>query len=425
MRILTVVDSLNLGGTERVAQNFALGYAKFGHQSHVLSFSGGKRETILRSSGIDLHILGTDGPLPNTPFDVVHWHSFGVFRQDHYCVQRALREANPHHLALETSIFSRPCPDEGNAYFDAHLHLTRWGLAKWRSWTRWARPHPIGLVVPNLINPIDFPRPTPQKVKLWRQTYGIPDDGFLALRVGQPISAKWSHHAFDAFDHYKDNRPGYFVTIGAPTEFRQRAAKAADRRIIHLEARFDDEWLAAAYAACDVFLHSSKIGESFGMVIAEAALAERPTITLSRPLKDNGHTEVVRHDITGAIASNLNGLTDALTRLAADKSLCCRLGKAAREHVLSAYTSEAVVPKLEKLFSTGAGLDRQERRRRLISAGFDEHEDLDTLLSTQSLLGPRPSAFVRFAVWCTHHPAIYSTYRRAKSLTSRQLEGDK
>ena len=43
----------------------------------------------------------------------------------------------------------------------------------------------------------------------------------------------------------------------------------------------------------DGFLHVSRIGESFGMVLCEAMLCGVPVVTLSTPLKDNSQLEVV------------------------------------------------------------------------------------------------------------------------------------
>jgi len=83
MHILTITPSLGLGGTERAAQNFSIGYRRHGHDVTVLNHGRvGPRETPLLAAGIRVLNLadqpaGTLEILDAEGFDVVHIHREG------------------------------------------------------------------------------------------------------------------------------------------------------------------------------------------------------------------------------------------------------------------------------------------------------------------------------------------------------------
>ena len=79
----------------------------------------------------------------------------------------------------------------------------------------------------------------------------------------------------------------------------------------------------------DVFLHLSRIGESFGLVLVEAAQIGLPIATLATPLKDDAQGEIVRRMHAGAEAWTTKRLASLAIQLAgqarADNSLRCRI----------------------------------------------------------------------------------------------------
>ena len=75
----------------------------------------------------------------------------------------------------------------------------------------------------------------------------------------------------------------------------------------------------------DGFLHLSRIGESFGMVLCEAMLCGVPVVTLSTPLKDNSQLEVVGHGIGGLVALTPRAVPEAMLALIADAGLRARV----------------------------------------------------------------------------------------------------
>ena len=428
MRILTIVSDLNLGGTQRVAQNFAIAYKKLQWKSELLALrTGGERSSTLIAAGIEPRV-GSSGRkhVLNSTYDVVHLHGPGNYDSEFADFLRQLRLGNPRALILETNVFSRPDYSEAQKFVDIHLHLTRWGLAKWRSWTSNRTPQPIGTVIPNLVHENAILPLDQANSDKWRSSFNIAPDAFVALRVGQPIPSKWSQHTFEAFAQFsKANKNVVFVGIGIPTKYETLVKKlnSTRRRVISIEPRFDDHFLSAAYHASDVFLHSAAIGESFGMVLAEASLAEKPIITLARPLKDNGHVEVVEHGITGLICNDVHGMTIALNEIYKDRNLAKTLGKNGRQHILRSYTEAAVLPKLGRLIELGSGHHHKEERRRAIcSGGYNEFASLAELSQPHKFLGRNRSRADWMAGQLLHEPNIYAAYYRLKSSWSRLMQ---
>jgi glycosyltransferase involved in cell wall biosynthesis len=424
-----------MGGTQRVAQNFSLAYQAAGLNSELLAFyEGGPRRAVLEASGIPIFACASTQAMSNIRehvlsrhYDIVHLHGSGNYPNIFVKFLCALRERNPNALVLETNVFSRPDFSGTGKYIDLHLHLSEWGLAKWRSWTNCERPLPLGICLPNLIDenailPLDR-----ASVTEWRRKLNIASSAFVALRVGQPIASKWSSHAFEAFERFSDDKPDtYFVAIGMPDHFKPVVERLnrVRRRVIAIPPRFDDAYLSAAYHASNVFLHSAKIGESFGMVLAEASLAEKPVITLSRPLNDNGHVEVVRHRKTGLIANDADGMHEGLEILYGDRTFAHVLGLNGRAHIIRNYTADALIPKVMAIFTAASGQkDPGKRRAILIEAGWDQYASLAELRKSSDYLGGKPGFKEHFVTRLIHDAHLYRIYYRVRHRMTMSVRG--
>jgi hypothetical protein len=96
------------------------------------------------------------------------------------------------------------------------------------------------------------------------------------------------------------------------------------------------------YSSMDCFVHGAQIGESFGMVLAEAMLCGCPVVTASRPHKDNSQVEVVGHRRGGVVAASLANLDDALHTFRYDTRLRAELEPNPRDWVLSRFAADHV-----------------------------------------------------------------------------------
>lgn len=91
----------------------------------------------------------------------------------------------------------------------------------------------------------------------------------------------------------------------------------------------DGDELQCAYAAVDVFVTPSICFDTFGMVNLEAMEHAKPVVATDF----GGSREVVEDGVTGFVRNpfDLEGFSDAITRLLGDAELAARFGKAGRE----------------------------------------------------------------------------------------------
>jgi glycosyltransferase involved in cell wall biosynthesis len=97
----------------------------------------------------------------------------------------------------------------------------------------------------------------------------------------------------------------------------------------------------------DVFCLPSR-REPFGLVLLEAMAASCPVVAFA----DGGVPEVVVHGETGLLAPprNARALADCLQQLEADAALRQRMGAAGRERLLSTFTLEHTISRLQSVY---------------------------------------------------------------------------
>jgi glycosyltransferase involved in cell wall biosynthesis len=366
MRILTVVEDLLQGGTQRNAQNMALAHRDAGHESAVLAYrDGGPREEPLRRGNITLFIGAggrTDAAIEAAAAwspRVIHIHRTGGTDPVVADLIRRLKSRIAGRTAVvETNVFARVDYSPDGALFDVHTQIARWCLWKWSTWARVVRPRPIGVLVPYLVHADAF-YPAPEADRLaFRAARGIPADALVFGRAGSPIDAKWHPIIFDAFEAFASERAdAYLLLVGAPNDFDGRIAAmpgAIRRRVVKSPLIHGDENLRACYAAMDVFLHAARIGESFGMVLCESMLCGVPVVTLSTPAKDNAQLEVVGHERGGLIVTDARSMTAGMRRLAGDPALRHRLAEQGAAWVRAQYGPQTVGPLLNRVVTLAA-----------------------------------------------------------------------
>lgn len=366
MRVLTIVSDLGPGGTQRVAQNYTLGYHMRGHPAAVLTTrAGGPRMNALAVHDIPVFVGGAgsrqveqavDRAVGWRP-DVIHIHRTGRPDPMAGAILRRLRASRlGRDAVLETNVFGKVDYSRDRFLIDVHMPLTRWSLWKWRRWTSGMRPRPVGVVMPNLVDTSAFSPISGVARARYREMFGIPREAFVFGRVGQPIKPKWSPIIFSSFADVATRRPeSYLVLAGLPPELHRhiRSLPGSVRsRVVEVPFMYSDAELRTCYGAMDVFLHASAIGESFGLVLVEAMLCERPVITLSTPAKDNSQLEVVDHERGGLVVNDEASMVDAMKRLLGDDPLRERLGRHGAASARDRYDLESGIDRLLKIAHT-------------------------------------------------------------------------
>lgn len=428
---LTIVSDLGIGGTQRVAEVYAGLYQDLGMDSVVLTTVGsGPREASLRRIGIGV-IDGWKGEdylrrAASARPEVIHIHRHGGAEQG---TAELLDLLDPTRAArvIETNVFGRPDYTLPPGRITMHGQVSLWSQWRWESWGRWLPGDPCACLLPNVVPP----RINGLDPAEFRNRLGIPSSAFLVGRIGQPNESKWSVHTVEAFRRFAGVRDdAWLLVVGPPPSIRRAVMQLPDpigRRVRVMEAVHDDALLAGAYAAMDVFLHSSRIGESFGMVLVESMLQKTPVVTLSTPEHDNGQVEVVGDKIGGRVALDVDGLLRYLIHFYEDRSALAVAGESGARRTAELYGVDRVRRRLQSIVEVvgheseaavdlaGDGLESQV----LDGVVDDEFPSPAGLVESHLALLPAwRSRWIR----ARHHPATYlATHGRdARSWLSKR-----
>lgn len=384
MRILTVCASLGRGGTQRAAQSFSLAYRRAGHEVAFLAHAeGGPRQRRLEAAGIPVFLGGDDLPKALSAADqfdpdVIHIHRAGVRNDKETHILQVLRR--PDRRVLETNVFGRVDYSKGADLIDVHFQLSSWCMWRWRRTLGSQRRCRAGIVLPYPIDPSDFCPASHEQTEAFRREHHIPLDAFLCGRVGQPALAKWHAQNLLAFAKIGTLDPNaWMVLLGIPDALRamRNSLPASVRnRIVILPETNSDSELGTLYSSLDCFVHASLIGESFGLVLAEAMACNCPVVTASRPHRDNSQVEVVGHQEGGLVAGSVRNLPEAAIELWSSPAQRRKIRRQARSRVLARFALETVSAKALK--AAAIALAHGDRHKLMDALGEDPDFQTDT-----------------------------------------------
>jgi glycosyltransferase involved in cell wall biosynthesis len=419
MRILVVCRDLGRGGTQRVAQNFAIAYQRTSHSTAVLAYvAGGLRRERLERAGIPVfvgHSEPTFEAIERLDPDVIHIHRSGMQNSEETDLLGRLRQGR--RRVLETNVFSRVDYSAAMDLIDVHVHLSAWCLWKWRRWLGSSARKHAAVVLPNAVAPEDFQPATPAETDAFRAQHGIPRDAFLCGRVSQAITSKWHPQNILAFCQLAQSDPkAHMVLLGFPDSMRplvDELPPAIRQRIVLLPMTDSDHELSVLYSSLDCFLHAARIGESFGLVLTEAMMCNCPVVTASRPHKDNSQLEVVGHRSGGLVAGSVNHLSEALLELWRNPTLRQSIRSSARRRILELYSADRLADRAVRVASIALeSPDRTSLIQRL-AAEVDIQTDVTDRQIAQLLANTtgRPSTSELFLKALVHRPSVQRMVR--------------
>ncbi len=110
--------------------------------------------------------------------------------------------------------------------------------------------------------------------------------------------------------------------------------------------------VADFYAGLDVYTHGARVGEGYGVVIAEAMASRLPVVTIATPQrkKCNAQAEVVEHNVTGFVCRFTWQYADAVIELLENHALREKLAERGYEKAREQFDASRLTRKLEALY---------------------------------------------------------------------------
>src|SRR3989442_7904964 len=111
--------------------------------------------------------------------------------------------------------------------------------------------------------------------------------------------------------------------------------------------------VADFYAGLDVYTHGARVGEGYGVVIAEAMASRLPVVTIATPQrkKCNAQAEVVEHNVTGFVCRFTWQYADAVIELLENHALRERFAERGYEKAREQFEAAQLTRKLEALYT--------------------------------------------------------------------------
>jgi glycosyltransferase involved in cell wall biosynthesis len=191
-----------------------------------------------------------------------------------------------------------------------------------------------------------------------RARWGIPPDAIVAGAFGRVMRYKGQEEfMLAAAPHFERHPELRLMVVGdssdAPDqdylaglqELAEQAPFAG--RVVFTGYQHD---VAGYYWACDIVVHSSRIREGFGRVVAEGMAAHRPVIAMD----EAGPREIVTSGVDGLLVPprDVDALSGALAMLLDAPGLRESLGRAGRRTVEARFSIPVIAAQLDGFYRT-------------------------------------------------------------------------
>ena len=355
VKIIEISNELGLGGTEYALQL----YCKFLNKNHfdiivIALYQGGPREKLIKDIGVNVIVLNGDLiklALLIQQTDVFHWHGGGWVNHDIFDI---IKEYKPK-LIIQTNVFGLYDHSPLYKLLDYDLFISKMILAR--------RIQEDKDLVDNFIKkrrvlsyPVDVDYinchlPTNSQIKKFKQDNNL-EDYFIVGRIGRADNAKFDLITLDGFAEFANKvSNARFLLVGATDKLLEYAQELnIYNKLIIFDNTSDLETLLFYYKSLDIFLAASHLGESFGMVIAEAMAVGIPVVTISTEDRDNAQIELVDNNKTGLVVErDSSKIASALYYLYNNKDVRISFSIASKEKVIKNYKADHIVKSFEGL----------------------------------------------------------------------------
>lgn len=343
--VVQIAKGLGIGGTEKALELYTRYLDPELFDVSVVGFKeGGVRGERLASLGFDVEVMGGSKEklvrfLRRKKAHVVHVHRPGLSDP---AIPEAVQEAEVPVL-VETNVFGRLDLSPSGEFFDKHLFVSKTCALRYIDWLGPSlvrkRKSKIGV----LYNPVDFSEMESARTVdeqfleiVQLKSTGARVIGFIARPDPARIEISYVIESLRyALSH---GIICYLLAVGMPPVYKSRfEAAGLSEFCIFLEPGIEPSRLAEFYKCADVILNASPIGETFGLVIAEAMASRKPVVTNLTPLHETAQIELVDHGKTGYVAYGSRAYAEAVLYLVMNPLQCAEMGKRGYEKAKAQY----------------------------------------------------------------------------------------
>lgn len=360
IRIVELSESFGLGGSEQAIEIRTELISKDLFDPLVIAFdTGGPRLEELKNQKIRTIICNEDINLLERSIRHFSPHILSFYRGKSYSrlikavTEIATRINVP--IVVETNHFGRKSIENLTRVPDMNIHVSLSSFYKY--FRQIDSPLPISLSKNKVIyNPIPSSKFSKYYINsiqrnLLRKRYGIDENQFVACRISRPDLRKWSSILEAALPFILTFNPSLKIIFMAAPPIKEKILKRKfGERVIFLPPTPSVQTLSEVYQISDFMLHSSGIGESFGLSIAEGMYWNLPVIVDSTPNLDNAQIELVDNNINGIIVNSAMGFASAVQRLIKTDGLLKKMGENAKYKAIDKFSDILITKQWEKIY---------------------------------------------------------------------------
>jgi glycosyltransferase involved in cell wall biosynthesis len=335
IRVLQACNQLGIGGTEKTLQIFS----KYLDRSRFEVFAcgllaGGPRVQELERLGIKVMIRPPDlnALIAELKIDIYH-----VYRAGDQEPGTLPYKQHGWPKIVETNVFNAIDP-VGTTVIDAHVFFSGWSRDDYLG--KYGRFHGKNYAV--LYGPIDFEE-FPRKPREFSWTIG---------RCSRADDQKWHTVCVDILPKVWRKVPEMRCRFrGATPRIQARLQELGIEDRVELSEPTVN--VADFYQGLDVYTHGARVGEGYGVVLAEAMASALPVVTIATPQrkKCNAQAEVVEHNVTGYVARYGWQYAAAVIELLQNPRLREQFGQRGYEKAREEFEASKLTRKLERLYT--------------------------------------------------------------------------
>jgi len=361
IKVLELAGEWGLGGSEQAIQLRCMLLDKSKYEMMAVGIqSGGPRLDVLKKLGIQTAVC--NGSLVELdslvakfkPHIIAYGRSSSFSKLAKELSPIAERRGTP--IIVETNVFGRPALEGLSRQPDLVAHMSGASMLKCARALRISSSELISQGHSVVYLPVPTRLYADAEVEIdrskARKELGLSGSDFIACRVARPAIRKWSARLEVALPNLFKRIPNLrFIFQAAPETKRRVLERKYGDRVICREATSDIHQLALTYAASDIMIHSSGIGESFGLCVAEAMYFGLPVIVDSTPSLDNAQVELVDNGSTGYVVKSVAGFVSAAQKLAKNEPLRQELGSQAKSAAKQYFVDVEIARQWDEIYS--------------------------------------------------------------------------